>query len=116
MGQEYSSLERTVEAHAAGCWCRKEEAEPAEIAAQMGRSTSTISRELARNGHPQRGYLAACAQRSSQSAPGAGGAGVRKVGPPDSTPRWVSSCATNSSVPCHPNRSQAGSSVCILKT
>ncbi|MBK6718079.1 MAG: helix-turn-helix domain-containing protein [Burkholderiales bacterium] len=86
-----------------------------EIAAQMGRSTSTISRELARNGHPQRGLSGRLRPAGSQSAPGAGQGRRAQVGCPI---RHLAGQvrAPRTPAPCHPNRSQADSSACTLKT
>ena len=97
MGQEYSSL--NIEERTQLGLLVSQKLSKRQIAAQMGRSASTISRELARNGHPQRGYLAAGAQQAAsqrRAQPPAAGT-VRPLGAP-------------------PNRSQADSSACTLKT
>ena len=84
MGQEYSSL--NIEERTQLGLLVSQKLSQREIAAQMGRSTSTISRELARNGHPQRGYLAACAQQAASQRRVQAKAGVRKLGARFDTP------------------------------
>jgi len=64
MGQEYSSL--SLEERTQLGLLVTQKLTQRQIAVQLGRSASTISRELARNRHPQRGYLAATAQQQAE--------------------------------------------------
>lgn len=84
MGQEYSSLsieERTQ----LGLLVTKNLTQR-QIAEQLGRAASTISRELARNQHPKRGYLAAGAQQHASQRRVQAKVGVRKLSAQFDTP------------------------------
>lgn len=84
MGQEYSSL--SLEERTQLGLLVTQNLTQRQIAVQLGRSASTISRELARNGHPKRGYLAAGAQQQASQRRAQAKAGVRKLGTQFDTP------------------------------
>ena len=84
MGQEYSSL--SMEERVQLGLLASQKLSQRQIAAQLGRSPATISRELARNRHPKRGYLAAGAQQQASQRRVQAKAGVRKLGAQFDTP------------------------------
>lgn len=84
MGQEYSSL--NIEKRTQLGLLGTQKLSKRQIAAQLGRSASTISREVARNGHPQRGYLAAGAQQAASERWVQAKAGARNLGTRFDTP------------------------------
>ena len=84
MGQEYSSL--SIEERTQLGLLVTQKLTQRQIAEQLGRSASTISRELARNQHPKRGYLAAGAQQQASQRRVQAKAGVRKLGTRFDTP------------------------------
>jgi IS30 family transposase len=75
MGQEYSSL--SMEERTQLGLLQAQKLSQREIARQMGRSASTISRELARNRQSKRGYMAATAQQQAGQRRRLAKAGVR---------------------------------------
>ncbi|MDZ7857353.1 helix-turn-helix domain-containing protein [Sphaerotilus sp.] len=89
MGQEYSSL--SLEERTQLGLLVTQKLTQRQIAVQLGRSASTISRELARNRHPKRGYLVATAQQQAARRRVQAKAGVRKLGQQFDTPlgKWV---------------------------
>ncbi len=79
MGQAYSSL--SIEERTQISLLRSQDVKPAEIARQLGRSKSTISRELGRNRSAGKPYVAAAAQQLATRRRTAAKKGRRKLGP-----------------------------------
>lgn len=84
MGQEYSSL--SLEERTQLGLLMMQGMSQRTMAQQLGRSPSTISRELARHRHPKRGYLAATAQRQAAERRSAAKSKGRKLGTHFDTP------------------------------
>lgn len=84
MGQQYSSL--SIEERTQLGLLRAQGLSQRRIADQLGRSTSTICRELARNRLPRLGYVAAAAQRRAGDRRKVAKAGSAKLGSEFDTP------------------------------
>jgi IS30 family transposase len=84
MGQEYSSL--SIEERTQLGLLRAQGLSQRKMAVQLGRSPSTVSRELARHRHAQHGYLAAAAQQQAGHRRVQAKAGCRKLGTQFDTP------------------------------
>jgi IS30 family transposase len=78
MGQQYSSL--SIEERTQLGLLVQQRLTQRDMAAQLGRSASTISRELARNRQTGLGYVAALAQRQAGLRRSQAKAGCRKLG------------------------------------
>ncbi|NDY94104.1 IS30 family transposase, partial [Ideonella livida] len=89
MGQAYSSL--SMEERTQISLLLSQDVKPSEIARQLGRARSTITRELGRNKAAGKAYLAATAQQVAQRRRTAAKAGQRKLGPLLDSPlgKWV---------------------------
>jgi IS30 family transposase len=84
MGQEYSSLK--IEERTQLGVLRTQGLTQKQMAKQLGRSASTVSRELSRHRHAQHGYLAAAAQQQAGHRRAQAKAGRRKLGTQFDTP------------------------------
>jgi transposase, IS30 family len=84
MGQHYSSL--SIDERTQLSLLRDRKLTYAEMARQLGRSTSTITREFARHGDVEKGYRAAVAQGQSRARRATAKVGVRKLGKCFDTP------------------------------
>jgi len=84
MGRQYSSL--SIEERTQLGLLSSQGLTHRQIAEQLGRAPSTISREMARHRHPQRGYLAAAAQQQAGHRRKQAKVGRRKLGTQFDTP------------------------------
>ncbi len=84
MGQHYSSL--SIDERTQLGILREQKMSCSAMARQLGRSTSTITRELARHSEPKKGYRAASAHSQSQARRAKAKVGVRKLGQCFDTP------------------------------
>jgi IS30 family transposase len=84
MGQHYSSL--SIDERTQLGILREQKMSCSAMARQLGRSTSTITRELARHSEPKKGYRAASAHSQSQARRAGAKVGIRKLGQSFDTP------------------------------